>query len=62
MPASQIKPQLHSITLAKLASLKPYWRVAMSALLRRATEFWGTITPRAKQYLWTQMECTDTEA
>jgi Zn-dependent peptidase ImmA (M78 family) len=54
MPASQIKPQLHSITLAKLASLKPYWRVAMSALLRRATDL-GTITPRAKQYLWMQM-------
>jgi Zn-dependent peptidase ImmA (M78 family) len=54
MPANQIMPQLHSMTLAKLASLKPHWRVAMSALLRRATDL-GTITPRAKQYLWTQM-------
>lgn len=54
MPAIQIKPQLHSITLARLASLKPYWRVAMSALLRRAADL-GTVTPRAKKYLWMQM-------
>jgi Zn-dependent peptidase ImmA (M78 family) len=54
MPADQIKPHLHGITLAKLASMKPYWRVAMSALLRRATDL-GTITPRTKQYLWMQM-------
>jgi len=54
LPAKQVKPQLYDITLAKLASLKPYWRVAMSALLRRATDL-ETITPRSKQYLWTQM-------
>lgn len=54
MPANQIKPQLHSVTLARLASLKQHWRVAMSALLRRAADL-GTITPRAKKYLWMQM-------
>lgn len=54
MPASQIKPQLFGVTLPKLASLKPHWRVAMSALLRRAGDL-GTVTPRTKQYLWTQM-------
>lgn len=54
MPAREIKSQLSDITLARLASLKPYWRVAMSALLRRASDL-GTITPRTKQYLWTQM-------
>jgi Zn-dependent peptidase ImmA (M78 family) len=54
MPANQIRPQLHDITLAKLANLKPHWRVAMSALLRRASDL-GAVTPRAKQYLWTQM-------
>ena len=54
LPASQVRAQLHGVTLAKLASLKPYWRVAMSALLRRASDL-GTITPRTKQYLWTQM-------
>lgn len=54
MPATQIKPYLQGITLAKLASMKPYWRVAMSALLRRAADL-GTITPRAKKYLWMQM-------
>jgi Zn-dependent peptidase ImmA (M78 family) len=54
MPARDIKPYLTSVSLPKLASLKPYWRVAMSALLRRASDL-GTITPRTKQYLWTQM-------
>jgi Zn-dependent peptidase ImmA (M78 family) len=54
MPANQVKPHLHAMTLARLASLKPHWRVAMSALLRRAGDL-GTITPRTKQYLWTQM-------
>lgn len=54
MPAAQVRPHLHAITLAKLASLKPYWRVAMSALLRRAADL-GTVSPRTKQYLWTQM-------
>ena len=54
MPAREIMPSLADITLPKLASLKPYWRVAMSALLRRASDL-GTITPRTKQYLWTQM-------
>lgn len=54
LPARQIKPQLQAMSLAKLASMKPYWRVAMSALLRRASDL-GTITPRTKQYLWMQM-------
>jgi hypothetical protein len=38
MPAREIKPHLANVTLPKLASLKPYWRVAMSALLRRASD------------------------
>lgn len=54
MPARDIKPHLSGVTLPKLASLKPHWRVAMSALLRRASDL-GTIAPRTKQYLWTQM-------
>jgi Zn-dependent peptidase ImmA (M78 family)/transcriptional regulator with XRE-family HTH domain len=54
MPAREIAPSLADITLPRLASLKPYWRVAMSALLRRASDL-GTITQRTKQYLWTQM-------
>jgi Zn-dependent peptidase ImmA (M78 family) len=54
MPAKQIKSQLHGISLPRLATLKPVWRVAMSALLRRASDL-GTITPRTKQYLWMQM-------
>ena len=54
MPSREIKPYLSDISLAKLAGLKPYWRVAMSALLRRASDL-GTIAPRKRQYLWTQM-------
>jgi Zn-dependent peptidase ImmA (M78 family)/transcriptional regulator with XRE-family HTH domain len=54
MPASHIKSQLHGITVARLASLKPYWRVSMNALLRRASDL-ETITPRTKQFLWMRM-------
>lgn len=54
MPAREIQAQLFGVTLPRLAALKPYWRVAMSALLRRASDL-GAINPRTKQYLWTQM-------
>src|ERR1700694_3315301 len=54
LPAREVKVQLRGVTLPKLAALKPHWRVAMSALLRRASDL-GTITPRTKQYLWMQM-------
>jgi Zn-dependent peptidase ImmA (M78 family)/transcriptional regulator with XRE-family HTH domain len=36
MPASDIRPYLSQLSLAKLASLKPYWKVSMQAILRRA--------------------------
>jgi Zn-dependent peptidase ImmA (M78 family) len=54
LPEREVKPALYSLSLPKLASLKPYWRVAMSALLRRASDL-GTISPRNKSYLWMQM-------
>ena len=54
MPKKDIRPQLFDLTLPKMASLKPHWRVAMSALLRRAGDL-GTIAPRWKSYLWMQM-------
>lgn len=54
MPRKDIRPQLHEVNLQRLAALKPHWRVAMSALLRRAGDL-GTVTPRWKAYLWTQM-------
>ncbi|HKV48431.1 MAG TPA: XRE family transcriptional regulator [Candidatus Acidoferrales bacterium] len=54
MPERDIKPYLRDMSLTKLAQLKPHWRVAMSALLKRASDL-GMMTPRTKQYLWTQM-------
>lgn len=36
MPEADIKPQLRSVNLELLATLKRVWRVAMSALMRRA--------------------------
>jgi Zn-dependent peptidase ImmA (M78 family) len=54
LPEREIKPALSNLSLAKLASLKPYWRVSMNALLRRASDL-ETISPRNKSYLWMQM-------
>ena len=54
MPAAAIRPQLLEVTLPKLAALKPYWRVSMNALLKRAGDL-ETISPRKKSWLWTQM-------
>ena len=54
MPAAEIRSQLKETTLPTLANLKPYWRVAMSALLMRAGNL-GLISPRRKSYLWMQM-------
>jgi Zn-dependent peptidase ImmA (M78 family)/DNA-binding XRE family transcriptional regulator len=54
MPAKDIEPYLTFINLPKLASLKPYWRVSMNALLYRAADL-GTIDERRKSYLWFQM-------
>lgn len=54
MPQRDIKPFLSDLSLAKLAALKPHWKVAMSALLKRASDL-DTITERQKSYLWMQM-------
>jgi Zn-dependent peptidase ImmA (M78 family)/transcriptional regulator with XRE-family HTH domain len=54
MPEKDIRPSLLEVSLPKLASLKPYWRVSMNALLKRAGDL-GTIAPRTKSYLWMQM-------
>lgn len=51
MPERDIRPQLGYIDIPRLAALKPYWRVAMSALLYRASEL-GTVDERRKSYLW----------
>lgn len=54
MPETQIRPHLSFVNLQKLASLKPYWRVSMNALLYRAAQI-GTIDQRTKSYLWMKM-------
>ncbi len=54
LPEEEVKKHLYDLSLPKLAQLKPYWRVSMNALLRRAGDL-QTIAPRTKSYLWMQM-------
>ena len=54
MPSSEIKTSLSQLTLKKLAALKQYWKVSMSALLYRAGCL-NQITPRQSQYLFMQL-------
>lgn len=54
MPEADVTPYLKPISLPRLATLKPYWKVSMAALIKRASDL-GKITPRQKNYLWTQM-------
>jgi Zn-dependent peptidase ImmA (M78 family)/DNA-binding XRE family transcriptional regulator len=51
MPQREIRSDLYGVTLAKLGALKPYWRVSMGALLKRASDL-GTIQSEASRYLW----------
>ena len=53
MPANEIRPHLVQLNPAKLAALKPFWKVAMSALLKRGSDL-GTITERNARYIWMQ--------
>lgn len=54
MPENDIKPYLTDISLPRLASLKPYWKVSMAALLKRAKDL-KTITDRHAKTLWIEM-------
>lgn len=54
MPEEDIRPYLADISLEKLATLKPYWKVSMAALLRRAKDI-NTVTPRHAKTLWIEM-------
>ena len=54
MPERDIKPYMVDISIEKLASLKPFWKVAMSALLKRAVDL-QMITPRRARTLWMQL-------
>lgn len=46
MPASEIRPQLSQLDLAKAAQLKRAWRTAMSAIVRRARDLGRIDEPR----------------
>ena len=54
MPAREIKPQLEGakLTLARLMDIKHYWKVAMSAVAKRAKDL-GAITERQARSLFT---------
>lgn len=54
MPASDIRPQLHNVDVHRLAALKPYWKVSMQALLRRAADL-HAISSSAAKSIWVQM-------
>jgi Zn-dependent peptidase ImmA (M78 family)/DNA-binding XRE family transcriptional regulator len=56
MPASDIRHSFlgRRITLQLLAALKPEWKVAMQALLMRATDL-NCVTSNQARYLWQQI-------
>lgn len=54
MPEQDIRSQLSNLTLAKLASLKKYWKVSMQAILMAATNL-RLVNERKRRYLWMQM-------
>ncbi|KTB49001.1 putative Zn peptidase [Dehalogenimonas alkenigignens] len=54
MPEDEIRPFLMDLTLPKLAALKPYWKVSMAALLKRAKDI-EAITERHAKTLWIEM-------
>lgn len=56
MPAGDIRPSFRGrrVTLELLAALKPEWRVAMQALLVRATSL-NCISANQSRYLWQQI-------
>ncbi len=54
MPARDIIVDLRDVTLPRLAQLKPYWKVAMQSLLKRAQDL-GAITATRARALWSQL-------
>jgi Zn-dependent peptidase ImmA (M78 family) len=54
MPKKEIYKLLNKLTLQKAAALKPFWKVSMAALIKRATDI-NKITERQSRYLWTQL-------
>jgi Zn-dependent peptidase ImmA (M78 family)/predicted transcriptional regulator len=54
MPGREIRPQLSGITLSRAAELKPYWKVSMQALIRRAYSL-DVISERQYRLLFTRI-------
>jgi Zn-dependent peptidase ImmA (M78 family) len=54
MPAKEIRPELHDLTLARARELKSYWRVSMAALIKRAFDL-EQITERQYRRLFTRL-------
>lgn len=54
MPAEDIRNSFNEVSLARMAALKPYWKVSMAALLVRAKDL-GKMTVNQSEYCWKQM-------
>jgi hypothetical protein len=54
LPARDIGPHLKSISLERVAALKPLWRVSMAALIKRAFDL-GKIGESYYRKLFTQL-------
>jgi len=57
MPAREIAGDLNDFGLAKALRLKPYWKVSIQALIRRAYDL-GKISPRKYRSLFTQLSAS----
>lgn len=54
MPAKEIRPQLRSLSLQKLASLKLFWKTSMAAILKHASRLKQISADQATR-LWKQL-------
>jgi Zn-dependent peptidase ImmA (M78 family)/transcriptional regulator with XRE-family HTH domain len=54
MPAAEMKPYLRPLSIGKAAALKPFWKVSMAALIKRAFDL-GLIKENYYRKLFTQM-------
>lgn len=54
MPSADIEPYLSNLTLERLAHLKLHWRVAMSAILKKAHTL-GKISDRTYRKFWEKL-------
>lgn len=54
IPEQEIRPSFSEVTLRTLATLKPYWRVSMAALLECAHQV-GKVSDNQRRWLWAAM-------